>query len=404
MLARYVHRRERGLHRPSILTKVELTRRTFLLGLSDTHSVEAVHAGGVAALDIDQTEGSFLASGGQDKAVVVYDISKHSKPNTEPVQAPVVLRLPRAHDYNVSAVQWYPNDTGILTTSGMDGSVKVWDTNAERLAREFVGFERVYQHALSRTGHHTLIAVAGQDCTTTLCDVRTGGQSRQLRGHTGKVFAVAWSPSNAELLATGSLDNRCLVWDVRSAAGPLLTLDQHNGARDPRLEGVVTAHDGAVNGLAYTPDGRYLLSTGTDRRARLWNAKTGQNLMVHYPGIQNGARKLLGMCVSQCSSVPVLYHPCGKDIKAYDIHTGRTINTLRAHFGTVQTCTFHPWLPSMYSSSSDNQVLAWTPQVRSELADAAGAAGHAGADVHALDVDAWSDDDGGAAGGGGGQL
>ena len=33
------------------------------------------------------------------------------------------------HSNSVTTVQWYPEDSGIFVTSGMDGTVKMWDAN-----------------------------------------------------------------------------------------------------------------------------------------------------------------------------------------------------------------------------------------------------------------------------------
>ena len=45
-------------------------------------------------------------------------------------------------------MQWYPFDTGVFTTSGMDGSLKVWDTNMLQVAQEFDKMPggKVYDH------------------------------------------------------------------------------------------------------------------------------------------------------------------------------------------------------------------------------------------------------------------
>lgn len=43
---------------------------------------------------------------------------------------------------------------------------------------------------------------------------------------------------------------------------------------------VNTAHNGRANGLCFTDNGLYLLTTGTDDRMRLWNSATGENTLV----------------------------------------------------------------------------------------------------------------------------
>ncbi len=89
-----------------------------------------------------------------------------------------------------------------------------------------------------------------------------------------------------------------LFWDVRKARGPLRSLDQHNGGGasssasgnvtfgnwllwlpdPPHI--VITAHNGHVTGMCFTSDGLFLVTTGTDQRARLWDTFTGTNMLV----------------------------------------------------------------------------------------------------------------------------
>lgn len=54
---------------------------------------------------------------------------------------------------------------------------------------------------------------------------------------------------------------------------------------DPNVACIVsdpvnTAHNGRANGLCFTGDGLYLLTSGTDDRMRLWNSATGENTLV----------------------------------------------------------------------------------------------------------------------------
>ncbi|MGH3928826.1 MAG: WD40 repeat domain-containing protein, partial [Pseudonocardiaceae bacterium] len=80
----------------------------------------------------------------------------------------------------------------------------------------------------------------------------------QLTGHTGGVWAVAWSPNGTRLL-TGSADNTARVWDAATAE-PLHQL---------------TGHTNAVWAVAWSPDGTRLLTGSADNTARVWNAATG---------------------------------------------------------------------------------------------------------------------------------
>ena len=43
---------------------------------------------------------------------------------------------------------------------------------------------------------------------------------------------------------------------------------------------VITAHNGHVTEMCFTSDGLFLVTTGTDQRARLWDTFTGTNMLV----------------------------------------------------------------------------------------------------------------------------
>ena len=77
----------------------------------------------------------------------------------------------------------------------------------------------------------------------------------QLVGHTGRVFSVAFSPDGSRI-ATGSNDTTVCVWDA------------HTGERLLVLSG----HEQYVMTVAWSPDGRLLASASGDTTVRLWDS------------------------------------------------------------------------------------------------------------------------------------
>jgi DNA excision repair protein ERCC-8 len=155
----------------------------------------------------------------------------------------------------------------MFVTSGTDGALKLWDANTMTPALEFEDFcgDVIYQHAMSEIAGHGLIAVGGQARKVKLCDPASGASTHELVGHRDAILSVAWSPTDEYTLATASRDNTVMLWDVR-AAGPIQVLDQHNGERHGFSSTVVTTHTGECNGVSFTPDGRHIVTTGTDSR------------------------------------------------------------------------------------------------------------------------------------------
>ncbi len=78
-----------------------------------------------------------------------------------------------------------------------------------------------------------------------------------LAGHSDQVQGVAYSPDGTRL-ATASQDGTAKVWDSRTGQ-ELLTL---------------AGHPGGINGVAFSPDGARLATTGRDGVTKIWSITT----------------------------------------------------------------------------------------------------------------------------------
>ncbi|MEQ2298412.1 DNA excision repair protein ERCC-8 [Ameca splendens] len=364
----FLSARQAGLDDPLRLRRAESTRRVLSLTLNPDRDVDRVHGNGINTIDIDAIEGRYMLSGGADGVIVIYDLENHSgkqQYTCSPVRT--VGRSSRhVHKFSVETVQWYPYDTGMFVSSSFDKTMKVWDTETLKPAEMFEFEDNVYSHHLSPIARkHSLIAVGTKNPKIQLCDLKSGSRIHVLRGHRAEVLSVRWSPRYEYILATASADSKVNVWDVRRASGSLFTLDQHNGERSKASSQTVnTAHNGRVNGLCYTADGLYLLTTGTDDRMRLWNSATGENTLVNYGKVCNESRKQLQFTVSHGCSPEFVFVPCGSSVAVYALHTGEMITMLRGHYNNVDCCEFHPDFQELYSGGKDGNLLAWVPVVR----------------------------------------
>ncbi|XP_034152256.1 DNA excision repair protein ERCC-8 isoform X2 [Esox lucius] len=239
--------------------------------------------------------------------------------------------------------------------------------------------------------------VGTKDQKVQLCDLKSGSRIHILQGHRGEVLSVRWSPRHEHILATASTDSRVLVWDVRRASGSLFSLDQHNGDKSKASsQAVNTAHNGRVNGLCFTADGLYLLSTGTDDRMRLWNSANGENTLVNYGKVCNESRKGLKFTVSRGCSPEFVFVPCGSSVAVYAVHTGELVSMLRGHYDNVDCCDFHPDYQELYSGGKDCNILAWVPVLRLPDLEEGGTIAKEGksqAAVNPAFQDAWSSDE-----------
>ena len=246
--------------------------------------------------------------------------------------------------------------------SSVDATIKVWDTNAMQVVETFILQDIVYHHQMSPTAtSHSLVAAACRDSRVYLADLQSGSATHILKGHHKAVLSLAWSTRDPFILASGSCDNRVLLWDIRNASGALLGLDQHNGKDSSAFAKHKSAHNGHVNALGFTSGGLHLISYGTDNRVRLWDMATGRNCLVNYGRIANPCNKGIQIAVTDTSK-ELAFLPTHSNLLGIDIHSGKQIMKLKGAYDTVNCCVYEENSQELYSGSNDTFILAWQPK------------------------------------------
>ncbi|MGR6963467.1 nSTAND1 domain-containing NTPase [Geodermatophilus sp. URMC 61] len=202
----------------------------------------------------------------------------------------------------------------------------------------------------------TLLATAGADETVRPWDVTTGQPRGELTGHIGAVRSVAFSPDGTSLASAGD-DGVVRLWD--SAAG--------------QKRGELTGHTGAVRSVAFSPNGSLLAGAGEDGTVRLWNTATGRS---HGRPLEGHTGAVTAVAFSRDGS---LLASAGTDgtVRLWDPATGQPRGEpLAGHRGPVLGVAFSPDGTSLASAGDDGVVRLWDSaagQKRGELT------GHTGA-------------------------
>jgi cell division cycle 20-like protein 1, cofactor of APC complex len=174
---------------------------------------------------------------------------------------------------SVSSVSWSEKGNYIAVGT-FKGDVQIWDAAVSKLVNTLSGHT-------ARVGalawNHDLLCSGSRDRNVLLRDIRAPnndqGSDRKLCGHKQEVCGLKWSPDHL-LLASGGNDNKLLVWNVNGGNTPIQTYNDHIAA---------------VKAIAWSPHQHGLLASGggtADRCIRFWNTLTGQNLQYVDTGSQ----------------------------------------------------------------------------------------------------------------------
>ncbi|CAF1078928.1 unnamed protein product [Didymodactylos carnosus] len=168
----------------------------------------------------------------------------------------------------VTSVAW--SDRGQFVAVGTHkGIVQIWDAQSHR---KTISFPRHTARVGALAWNDMCIYSGSRDRFIIQNDTRSNKQERKLAGHRQEVCGLKWSPDR-QLLASGGNDNRLLVWN-QSCSTPIQTY---------------TDHTAAVKAIAWSPHQQGLLASGggtADRYIRFWNTLTAQNLQCIDTGSQ----------------------------------------------------------------------------------------------------------------------
>jgi cell division cycle 20-like protein 1 (cofactor of APC complex) len=249
-----------------------------------------------------------------------------------------VTKLCELQNDLVTSVGWAAS-ANLLAVGCNRGEVQLWDINEAKQIRKMCGHEiRVGAIAWSSSQ----LATGSRDKSVLLRDVRARRDfSFKLGEHSQEICGLKWS-LDEQYLASGGNDNKVAVW---SAGGQLLNK--------------FTDHRAAVKALAWSPQQHGLLATGggtADRMLRLRNVFTSQIVFEKDTGSQ-----ICNLAFSRSTHEIVSTHGYSQnEINIWSYPRIKKVATLIGHTHRVLYLAMSPDGSTVVTGAGDETLRFWS--------------------------------------------
>ena len=164
-------------------------------------------------------------------------------------------------------------------------------------------------------------------------------------GHSRWIYAIAFS-HDGKLLVTGSMDNTAKLWDLET------------GYEIRTFSG----HSGAVFSVSLSPDKKFLATGSDDNTAKLWNLETGAEI---YRFARHSA-EVKSVCFSPDGKL-LATGSNDKTAKLWNLKTGEEIRSFTGHTGDVNTVSFSPDGKYLITGGRDETAKLWYLKTGKEI-------------------------------------
>jgi len=289
------------------------------------------------------SDGKRIVSGSRDGAVKIWDAFKGTDPLS--IKNPIG---------GFASVAFSPDGKHIVSGSA-DHKVKVWDADKGTEILTLNGHTGPVHSVAFSPDSKRIVSGAGEGKKpgeVMVWDTDKGTETFSLKGHTDGVTSVAFSPDGKRIVS-GSYDTTVKVWDAEKGT-ETLTLKRHNNG----VLSVAFSADGKriVSGMycGFSTYGHYGKISGPDGSVKVWDADKGTEILSL--NRHTGPVSCVAFSADGRRIVSASYD---NTVKVCDAYKGTEILSLQRHTGWIDSVAISPDGKRIVSGSDDNTVKIW---------------------------------------------
>jgi WD40 repeat protein len=189
------------------------------------------------------------------------------------------------------------------------------------------------------------LLVAGGHKQALLIDVGTNDVRAKMAGQSDAVTAATFSRDGSRLaLASGS----------SGSAGDVRIYAVTNGQVNPKPEHTLAAHADLIYGLAFSPDGKTLATTGYDRLIKLWDVSSGKEIRT----LKDHSDTVYGLAFSPDGTL-LASAAADRAVKIWDVASGTRLYSLGDATDWLYALAWSPDGKHVAAGGVDKSIRVW---------------------------------------------
>lgn len=281
------------------------------------------HTESILALAIDK-EGTKLASGGEDRVIIIWDIIKFVK-----------LKSLLGHNSAISALVYSTDSTKIYSGS-WDLNIRVWELTKKSSIAILEGHKDLIR-AIRVTPDGTTLISAGDDKLILLWDLSELKIIATLKGHTQAIRTLDLS-SDGKLLVSGSDDKNVKIWDIK----------------DRKSLQTLAGSTGNICSIVINSEELQILTCSGDKIIRVWEIK----LKDHFNDVKIDIMAINVMIITS-DGQKLITGSKDNSIVIWDVSKNQQIIELFQHNAAITSLEIHPNQKFFLSGSIDKTIIEW---------------------------------------------